>query len=312
MSTSTRPLRTIGAPVPFEPAARRHRASRAGASSARASRAPRVLRLVAERADAEAKVEAERTSSDATADTEYDKTRQALIEKLQRLEREANADDEKRRRAIIDAALDGEAKAKAEFAAASRKIATLFDSARDAAKSEYNRAKNEAAAAFDSGQKKAAREHAEKTKPIDDSAAHGRRFRERLAFLAADYASSSSTPSPRSRPASRTTNIAIPATSCSRGWPGWRPPLKLLEGLIIPKSMKGAGEAWVFILVILPLLVWLRGRIGDAQIGDDRRGRRGRRRARVPAAHLAGQALASPSSNAFTPRSCSRWPTPTA
>ena len=28
------------------------------------------------------------------------------------------------------------------------------------------------------------------------------------------------------------------------------PPLRLLEGLIIPKSMKGGREAWVFILLI--------------------------------------------------------------
>ena len=39
------------------------------------------------------------------------------------------------------------------------------------------------------------------------------------------------------------------------------PPLKLLEGLIIPKAMKGGREAWVFIFVILPLvgLVWCMG-----------------------------------------------------
>ena len=89
---------------------------------------------------------AERTSSAATADSEYQKTRRALIEKLQSLESEANAADEKRRRAVVDAALDGERKAKAEFAAASRKLATMFDGARDVAKNEYNQAKNDAAA----------------------------------------------------------------------------------------------------------------------------------------------------------------------
>ncbi len=134
-----------------------------------------ILRLVAERADAEAKVDAERASSGTTADTEYAKARKALVEKFQRLETEAHADDEKRRRSIVDAALKGEATSKSEFAAGSRKIATLFDSHRDTTKVEYNRAKNEAVGAFDSGQKKAAREHAEKTKPIDDSASDGRR-----------------------------------------------------------------------------------------------------------------------------------------
>ncbi|MGO9463228.1 MAG: hypothetical protein ACLQVF_03560, partial [Isosphaeraceae bacterium] len=74
-----------------------------------------ILRLVAERAAAEAKVEGERGSRDGTADGEYAKARQALIEKLGRLEREARKADEELRRSIVDAAIQGEAKAKAEF-----------------------------------------------------------------------------------------------------------------------------------------------------------------------------------------------------
>ena len=68
-----------------------------------------VLRLVAERADAEAKLASERTLSRTSAEPNTKRTRRALIEKLQGLETEANAADEKRRRAIVDAALDGEA-----------------------------------------------------------------------------------------------------------------------------------------------------------------------------------------------------------
>ena len=113
-----------------------------------------------------------------------------MIEKLANLETEANGADEKRRRAIVDAALDGERKAKAEFAAASRKLATLFDAARDTAKNEYNQAKTDAAASFDSGQRKAAKEHADKTKPIDDSARMADGYRERLAFSPPNTASS--------------------------------------------------------------------------------------------------------------------------
>ncbi len=44
-------------------------------------------------------------------------------------------------------------------------------------------------------------------------------------------------------------------------------PLKLLEGLIIPKSMKGARELWVFIFVVLPLVgtaIDFEGEIGVA------------------------------------------------
>jgi len=183
-----------------------------------------VLRLVAERAEAEAKVGGERSSSDATADTEYAKARKAKVEKFERLEREAHADDEKRRRSIIDGAIKGEATAKSEFAAASRKIATIFDSHRDTTKVEYNRAKNEAIAGFDSGQKKATREHADQTRPIDASAGMADAYRERLAFLAADYKSSSSTRKRPPRRANRTRSSPIPATNCSRDSPGWRPP----------------------------------------------------------------------------------------
>ena len=47
------------------------------------------------------------------------------------------------------------------------------------------------------------------------------------------------------------------------------PPLKLLEGLIIPKSMKGGREAWVFIFVIVPLvgLAWSMGLDATGMIG---------------------------------------------
>ena len=55
------------------------------------------------------------------------------------------------------------------------------------AKNDYNQAKNDAAGSFDSGQRKAAKEHADKTKPIDDSAGMADGYRERLAVLAADY-----------------------------------------------------------------------------------------------------------------------------
>ena len=213
-----------------------------------------ILRLVAERADAEAKVEAERASSGTTADTEYTKARKALVEKFQRLETEAHADDEKRRRSIIDAALKGEATSKSEFAAGSRKIATLFDSHRDTTKVEYNRAKNEAVGAFDSGQKKAAREHAEKSKPIDDSAAMADAFRERLAFLAAEnkkFKLSTEIPGPTRESYDK---FADPGDELFTRLARMETPLKLLEGLIIPKSMKGGREAWVFIALILPLV----------------------------------------------------------
>ncbi len=213
-----------------------------------------VLRLVAERADAEAKVEGDRASSAAAADSEYEKTRRALIEKLRNLETEAIAADEKRRRGIVDLALDGERKAKSEFAANSRKLATLFDSARDVAKNEYNNDKNEAAGNFDSAQKKTAKEHAEKTKPIQDSAAMANAYRERLAVLAADYRKFKLNPDPPEPTRESYERLNDPGDELFTRLARMEPPLRLLEGLIIPKSMKGARETWVFLFVILPLV----------------------------------------------------------
>jgi hypothetical protein len=111
-----------------------------------------VLALVADRADVEAKVHGTRTSGDSKADSEYAKARQGLAEKLERLNREAVAEDERQRRAIVNKAIEAEATAKAEFAAASRKIATMFDAARDAAKSDYAAGKSEAATSHDASQ----------------------------------------------------------------------------------------------------------------------------------------------------------------
>jgi S-DNA-T family DNA segregation ATPase FtsK/SpoIIIE len=213
-----------------------------------------ILRLVAERSEAETKVETQRDSSGSTADSEYQKARRALIEKLKRLESEAHATDEKRRRAIIDAALQGEARAKADFAANSRKIATLFDSARDVAKNQFSEGKSDAASKYDSGQRKAAKEHAEKTKPIDDSARLADGYRTRLAVLAADYRKFKLDPE-APQPARETYDrYSDPSDELFTRLARMETPLKLVEGLIIPKSMKGAREAWVFIFVILPLL----------------------------------------------------------
>jgi len=252
VSTTTTSLQTIGASgsgkggntrAPSEPALiERERAM-----------LREILRLTTERADAETKVEGKRNSRERTADSEYEKARRALIEKLKRLESEAIADDEKRRRAIVDAALSGEAKAKADFAAGSRRIATLFDSARDVAKNAYSQAKNEAAASFDSGQKKAAKEHAAQTKPIDDSARLADSFRVRLAALAASYTKFGLNPEAPAPARESYDRLSDPGDELFTRLSRMEPHLKLVEGLIIPKAMKGFREAWVFFFVILPL-----------------------------------------------------------
>ncbi len=176
-----------------------------------------VLRLVAERAEAEASVEASFKAHDTAADSEYQKARRALLEKFDRLESEARSDDEKRRRAVIDAAIRGEADAKAEFAAASRRIATLFDSLRETARSDNSRAKSEAAAAYDSGLKTATKQQADQLRPIDDSAGLADSYRQRLATLAVEYRKFGLDPEPPAPRPNHTTSSPIQATSCSHG-----------------------------------------------------------------------------------------------
>ena len=210
----------------------------------------KILALVTERAEVEAKVHGDRVSGDSRADAEYAKARQALGEKLERLEREARAEDEKQRMSIVKAAMGGEAKAKAEFAAASRKIATLFDAARDTAHSELATGKAQAASTHDSGQKKAAKQNAEKSKPIEDSAHLADSVRKRLAFLAAEYKKFGLDPNPPAAVSESYEKFSDPSDELFTRLARMDPPLRLLEGLIIPKSMKGGREAWVFILLI--------------------------------------------------------------
>ena len=167
------------------------------------------------------------------------------------------ADDEKQRRTIIDAAIEGEAKAKAEFAAGSRKIATMFDAAAIRPRATTHRAKAEAAATHDSGQKKAARQNAEKSKPIEDSAAMADSIREApgLSRRRVQEVQARSRPAVRRRESYE--KFADPGDELFTRLARMDQPLQLLEGLIIPKSMKGGREAWVFILLI-SLLVGLR------------------------------------------------------
>jgi energy-coupling factor transporter ATP-binding protein EcfA2 len=212
-----------------------------------------ILRLVAERAEAEARVEGERVSRDGTADSEYAKARQALAEKLGRLEREARKGDEELRRSIVDAAIQGEAKAKAEFSANSRKIASTFDGVRESAKGEYNRAKAGAASTHETGMKKAAREHADKIKPIDDMALTADSFRERLALVAAEYTKFRLDPEPPQPVPETYTKFDDPEDELFTRLSRMDGPLRLLEKLLIPKVMKGAREAWVYLLLIVPL-----------------------------------------------------------
>ena len=220
----------------------------------------------------------------------------------------ARTADEQRRRAIVEAAMRGEAEAKNEFATSSRKIAQDFDRAREATKNDANRGKSEAAASFENGQVKAAQEHSAAVKPILDLIRMADGLRDRLATIAADYAKvklNTEAPIPVRgellqvrRPGRRAVQPPLPDGG----------PLKLLEGLIIPKVLKGQSEVWIYVVVILLM-------VGGRRDGR-RRGRPGSAAASPPArpspSCFASGSSSSPrpSSNGSMCRSCSRWPTP--
>src|SRR5262249_13771592 len=164
---------------------------------------------------------------------------------------EARAADERRRRSVVDAALTGEAEAKAGFADSSRRIATEFDRGRESARNEANRAKNESVATFQAAQNRAAKDHAGGMKPIDDLAQIADANRRRLATIAADYAKFRLDPNAPTPALETYSTFADPLAELFTRLTRMDTPLKLLEGLIIPKTMKGGREVWIFILVIL-------------------------------------------------------------
>ena len=209
-----------------------------------------ILRLVAERAAAEADVEGTRASGDTTADAEYQRAKRNLQEKVERLDHEGRTADEQRRRSIVEGAMRGEAEAKNEFATSSRRIATDFDRARESARNEASRAKSEIAANFDNGQLKAAKEHSAAIKPILDLVRMADGLRDRLAAVAADYAKFGLNPEPPLPPRRITPSSQDPVDELFNRLARMEAPLKLLEGLLIPKSMKGRREAWIYIVVI--------------------------------------------------------------
>ncbi len=211
-----------------------------------------ILDLVAFRSAREAEITRRRSERDAGADADHERARTARIAELKRLEQEEKARDEKLRRAVIEAAIKGEAAAKAEFAASSRTIATYFDSLRETAKNDLKEAKAKAAAQHDSAQKQAARQRAEHLKPLDDDAAHADAIRQRLAVVAHDYKKFKINPEPPPPAPETYDRFPEPGEELFTRLSRMETPLRLLERLIIPQSMKGKREAWVYILMATP------------------------------------------------------------
>jgi DNA segregation ATPase FtsK/SpoIIIE, S-DNA-T family len=225
-----------------------------------------VLRLVSERADAEASVESTRSSGDATADLEYQKARRSLVEKFDMMEASDRQADELRRRSIIDAAIAGESEAKTKFAQNSRKIAAAFDSVRETAKNEYGRAKATAASAFELGDRKAVSKFAEARRPIDDANRLRESFQTRLAVVFNDYRKFGLADPPTKPTRESYDKLDDPVDQLYDRLAKAEKPLVLLESLWIPKAMKGYRFVWIFVvlflLLIYPLVLFEGGEIG--------------------------------------------------
>ena len=213
-----------------------------------------LTRLVAERAAAEAEVERTRASRAEAADRDYRERRQALLDRFEGTKAAQIREDAARRRAITDASIASEAAAKDEFARASRKIASEFDAAREKARGDHAKGRARALADFDSGEKQNSTQFATARKPIDDATQLIRSRQDRLATLFEDYRGFGLPEAPNLPTTSRGDRKAEdPLGKVFDRIQKLEPNLKLLEGLFIPKAMKGRGWLWIF--VVLPILL---------------------------------------------------------
>ncbi len=210
-----------------------------------------ILRLVAERAAAEVKVRDTRISNDTKADTEYEKARTALVEKFQKLERDAVSADEKRRRSIVDTAMAGTSQANAEFSSSSRRIAKEFDVVRETAKNDHARERSTAENTCANSLRKAAKDHADETKPINSAAQAADVIRERLTTLATRYAKLGITPDAPDAARENYSRYNDPLAEVLARHSRMEAPLKLVEGLIFPKIVTGLGKIWLYASPIL-------------------------------------------------------------
>ncbi len=212
-----------------------------------------ILRLVAERAAAEDGVEKTRSSSNTTADREYQKARQTLVEKFEALKASCRDENERGRESIAQEATSGEAEAKAEFSKASRKLATEFDAVRERSRTDYSRAKSSIGAAFDAGEKEGAARFVEEKRPVDEVLKLVATMHARLATIFAAYQKFGLTEAPRT-PTRETYKFDDPVGTIYERLTKADPDLTLLEGLFIPKAMKGNRSIWLFVVVFLLLI----------------------------------------------------------
>jgi hypothetical protein len=212
-----------------------------------------LIRLAAERQRAEEEAERSRTSRDAKADREYEDQRQAIATRYQTAKETARREDEEKRRAIASAAASAEAEAKSEFAKASRRIATEFDKLKERAKEEYQHAHWEATTVYEAGQKEAAAKLAARNAQIDEAAEIHGVMRDRFGAVHDDY-KKFRLKTPATTPSAEATKVEDPIGTLFDRLAKAEPDLVLLEGLFIPKSLKGWRFLWIFVVLFLALI----------------------------------------------------------
>jgi DNA segregation ATPase FtsK/SpoIIIE, S-DNA-T family len=228
-----------------------------------------VIRLVAERAHAETEVERIRSTQDSATDRDYQEKRQALEDRHKGNTAAALHDDVVRRREITDASIAAEASAKEEFARASRKIASEFDQTREQARADCTKSRAKATADFDSNEKHVQVEYTTARKPIDDAFKLIEARKDRLAALFEDYRHFGLPEAPTApTPTRGSAKTEDPLGKVFDRLQKLEPNLAMLEGLAIPKAMKGRRFIWLFVilflLLVIPLCVWLDPLIGLA------------------------------------------------
>ena len=226
-----------------------------------------LLRLVAERAEAESQVESRFAATSAAADQGY---RTAKQEQQDRFANQSIADrraDEDRRQAVGRAAAKGEAEAKEEFARASRQIAAEYETQREKARLATQRGRSEVAATFTKAEREAEARHAESVLPLDKGAKIRDAKAERLAVVYEAYRKFGLAEAPTTSSRQRF-DFDDPAGPLFDRLSKVEPDLALLEALYLPRLLKGNREFWIFpllfLLLILPALQMAGGAVGVA------------------------------------------------
>ena len=213
-----------------------------------------IIELSAERLRAEEEIEANRAARAAEIRRAIETKKAALSRKVEELESDYRAADERTRQAINDEANAAETRAKAEFANSSRRLASEFDALRDRAKRDRAKAETDANGDLESGRKVAAKQRETELRPVADALEVLRVYRDRLAALAADYLKFGLDPDVPPPSRESYDKFESPADELFQRVTRMTEPLKLLEKLVIPKSMKGANEAWVYIVGVALML----------------------------------------------------------